>query len=64
MNSDMKRRDMNVSRAAFKARIAAALTTGAVVSLVLVSEASARISANHNETVLALDGALPLQEGC
>jgi hypothetical protein len=55
MNGDMKRRDVNVSRAAFKARIAGTLTAGVVVSLVLAPEALAMINPNHNETVLSLD---------
>ncbi|MGH2941532.1 MAG: hypothetical protein ACRDLN_01970 [Solirubrobacteraceae bacterium] len=41
--------------AALKVRVAGVLTSGAVVSLVLVPEALAKMASNHNETVLALD---------
>jgi hypothetical protein len=56
MASDMQR-DERVSRAASKARVAGIVTASVVVSLVLfpAAEALGRISANHNETVLAFD---------
>jgi hypothetical protein len=63
MVGDMRHGDEHVSRAALKIRVAGIVTAGVVVSLVLAPEALARISANHNETVLMLDGALLVQEG-
>ena len=55
MKSDVQHRDEHVSRAALKLRVAGILTAGVAVSLVLAPEALARLTANHNETVLALD---------
>jgi hypothetical protein len=56
MASDMQQRGEHVSRTALKARVAGIVSAGVVV-LVLVpaAEAFGRISANHNETVLAID---------
>ena len=52
MDSDMQHR-----RAALKTRVVGVLTTGVAVGLVLVPVAGAadRLTANHSETVLALD---------
>jgi hypothetical protein len=40
---------------ALKTRVAGVVAAGAVVSLVLAPEALARLTANHNETVVRLD---------
>jgi hypothetical protein len=63
MNGDLQHGDEHVSRVAFKARIAGVVTAGVVVGLVLVPDALAALSNNHNETVLRLDGASLLREG-
>lgn len=56
MSDDMQHADEGVSRSvALKARLAGVVTTSVVVSLVLAPEALAKLTANHNETVLALD---------
>jgi hypothetical protein len=56
MNADTQHGNEDVPRAAaLKARVAGILTAGVVVSLVLAPDALARLTANHNETVLALD---------
>jgi uncharacterized membrane protein len=62
MTGDMQQRDERVSRAALKARVVGIVTVSVVVSLVLAPEALAALSNNHNETVLALDGALLCEE--
>jgi hypothetical protein len=54
MAADMQHDGEHVSRAALKTRVAGIVTAGVAVSLVLVPEALAHISPNHNETVLAV----------
>jgi hypothetical protein len=64
MNGDTQHCDEDVRRVAgLKTRVAGIVGVGVVVSLVLAPEALARIIANHNETVLALDCA-SVEEGC
>jgi hypothetical protein len=63
MHGDTHQRAANGSRAALKIKVAGTATAGVAVSLVLAPEALALISPNHNETVLALNGALLLQGG-
>ena len=55
MNGDTQHSDEDVPRAAaVKTRIAGILTASVVVGLVLAPDAFARLTANHNETVLEL----------
>jgi hypothetical protein len=56
MNGDMQQgRDSASRTAAFTVRVAGMVTAGVVVALAVAPEALARLTANHNETVLTLD---------